>query len=145
VSARISGAPILLAPDGFEGALSAEQVAAAIGRGLAGAGRSIDYCPVVDGGAGVRATLAALDFDQRLRAARAVVVGAGTMDRSTLEGKLTFEVAVRARQGGVPAYAVVARNALDAFDMRIMDLQVVLEASTEDELEAAGRTLAGYI
>lgn len=137
--------PILVAPDGFAGSFSSEQVAAAIGRGLEAEGRSVDYCPIVDRGVGVGTTLAALDFDRRLRSARAVVVGDGTLDSSTLEGKLLFEAAVRARQAGVPAYAVVAHNALDAFDLRIMDLQVVLEADTEEGLVAAGRTLARYI
>jgi glycerate 2-kinase len=45
--------PVLVAPDKFKGTLSAEQAAAAIGRGLgeAGAGR-VDLLPLADGGEG---------------------------------------------------------------------------------------------
>ena len=61
----------------------------------------------------------------------------------TLLGSLSFEIASRARQAGVPAYAVTAENALDAFDARILDLQLILQARTGRALQAAGRTLAG--
>jgi glycerate 2-kinase len=86
--------------------------------------------------------LEALGFDARMRAARAVVTGEGRIDRGTLEGKAAGEVAVRARQAGVPAYAIVGKNDLSLFDQRILDLQVVLEAGTLAELEAAGEQLA---
>jgi glycerate kinase len=89
--------------------------------------------------------LQALGFDARLRRARAVVVGEGRLDTSTLEGKAAAEIATRARQTGVPAHAIVGANALDRFDARVLDLQVILEASTELELEAAGRELAGRL
>ena len=58
-----------------------------------------------------------------------------------MRGGGLFEVATRARQAGVPAYAVARRNDLDLFEMRILDLQVVLEAKDERELEGAGRAL----
>jgi glycerate kinase len=45
----------------------------------------------------------------------------------------------------VPAHAIVGTNALDRFDQRILDLQVVLEAGTLSELEAAGRELASRL
>lgn len=86
-----------------------------------------------------------LGFDERLRAARAVVVGEGRLDRGTLEGKLPFEIATRARQGGVPAHAIVGHNALDRFDVRILDLQAILEAGSERELERAGEQLASLL
>jgi hypothetical protein len=60
----------------------------------------------------------------------------------SLTDSATFEIATRARQGGVPAYAVLAENALDSFDARILDLQVVLRASGTSALLAAGRELA---
>ena len=85
--------------------------------------------------------LEALDFDVRMRAARAVVTGEGRIDRTTLEGKAAGEVAVRARQAGVPAHAIVGTNALDAFDQRILDLQTIREATTLDELEQAAEEL----
>jgi glycerate kinase len=86
--------------------------------------------------------LSALGAEQRLRAARAVVVGEGRLDRTTLDGKAPAEVAVRARQMGVPAHAVVGVNALDRFDARILDLQLIIEAGDELALERAGARIA---
>lgn len=90
---------------------------------------------------GAAFVLSAVDYDARMRAARAVVTGEGRLDRQSLAGKLVSEVATRARQAGVPCHAVVGRNALDLFALRILDLQLVLEASTLAELEAAGAEL----
>ncbi len=58
---RIRGVPetVLVAPDSFKGTFSATEVAAAIGRGLEGAGRPVDLCPVADGGEGTLDALAA--------------------------------------------------------------------------------------
>jgi glycerate kinase len=92
--------------------------------------------------AGAPFVLRALDFDRRLRRSRAVVVGEGRLDRGTLEGKAPGEIAVRARQGGVPAHAIVGVNALDAFDARLLDLGLILEAGDEAQLERAGRELS---
>jgi glycerate kinase len=89
--------------------------------------------------------LDALHFNRRMFAARAVVVGEGRIDRQTLAGKIAGEIAVRARQAGVPCHAVVGQNRLNRFDQRILDLQVVLEATTLAELEAAGLQLARLI
>ncbi|MCW3004138.1 MAG: glycerate kinase, partial [Conexibacter sp.] len=47
----------------------------------------------------------------------------------------------RARQAGVPCHAIVGTDAIDRFSARILDLQVILEASTRDELEGAGERL----
>lgn len=91
---------------------------------------------------GAVAVLEALAFDQRLRAARAVVAGEGRLDRQSLAGKALSEVATRARQMGVPCHAIVGSSDLDGFERRILDLQVVLEASTLKQLERAGRKLA---
>ncbi len=81
-------------------------------------------------------------FDERMRRARAVVLGAERLDRETLTGSAVFEIATRARQAGVPAYAVTGANELDAFDARILDLQLILEAHTPRGLAAAGTKLA---
>jgi glycerate 2-kinase len=43
---------VLVAPDSFKGTFAATEVAAAIGRGLVQAGRTVDLCPVADGGEG---------------------------------------------------------------------------------------------
>ena len=85
--------------------------------------------------------LDALDFDARMRAARAVVTGEGKLDEQTLEGKLVGEIGTRTRQAGVPLHAIVGRDELDAFGKRMIDLQVVQEATTVAELEAAGEAL----
>jgi len=91
---------------------------------------------------GAAFVLDALEFDRRMRAARCVVVGEGRLDATTLEGKIAGEVATRARQAGVPAHAICGELALDPFGARILDLQVLLEATTLAELEDAGYVLA---
>ena len=72
--------------------------------------------------------LDAVEFDRRMRAARAVVTGEGKLDEQSLAGKLVSEIATRARQSGVPCYAIVGTRELDSFGARVLDLQVVLEA-----------------
>ncbi|HWF55667.1 MAG TPA: glycerate kinase [Solirubrobacteraceae bacterium] len=92
--------------------------------------------------AGAGFVLDAVGFDARMRAARAVVTGEGRLDQQSLAGKVVSEVATRARQGGVPCHAIVGSRELDAFGARMLDLESVLEASTEAELERAGRLIA---
>lgn len=89
--------------------------------------------------------LDAIDFDRRLRAARAVIVGEGRLDATSLQGKIAAEIATRARQIGVPAHAIVGSCAMDRFDARILDLQEILVAGDEPALEAAAASLAGVI
>jgi glycerate kinase len=89
--------------------------------------------------------LDALGFDTRMRAARAVITGEGKIDQQSLAGKVVSEVATRARQSGVPCYAVVGRRELDAFGARVLDLQAIVEAGSVAELEAAGRRLAEFV
>src|SRR4051794_34632310 len=90
---------------------------------------------------GARWVLDALDFDERMRASRAVVTGEGRLDEQTLEGKLVGEIGTRARQAGVPLHAIVGTDALDPFGKRIIDLQRTLVATTVAELEVAGEAL----
>jgi glycerate 2-kinase len=85
--------------------------------------------------------LDALDFDARMRAARAVVTGEGKLDEQTLQGKLVGEVGTRTRQAGVPLHAIVGKDALDAFGKRMIDLQVVAEATTLEEIGAVAEDL----
>jgi glycerate kinase len=92
--------------------------------------------------AGAPFVLDRLGFDVRLRRARAVVTGEGRLDDQSLAGKALSEVAVRARQAGVPCHAIVGSRELDAFDQRILDLQAILEAGTPGSLERTGRRLA---
>jgi glycerate kinase len=74
-----------------------------------------------------------------------VIVGVQRLQEQALAGSPTFELATRARQAGVPAYAVTAENRLNPFDARILDLQVILEAGNPRALVAAGRKLAGLV
>jgi glycerate kinase len=134
---------ILIAPEPFGGELDAARVASAIGRGVRAGDPSlaVDLCPLE----GVARSRESGPSDARLRAARAVIVGAGRLDERTLLGSATFELATRARQSGVPAYAVTAANGLQLFDARILDLQVILEASNTRALRRAGEKLAGLV
>ncbi len=95
--------------------------------------------------AGAPFILDTVGFDARLRSARAVVTGEGKLDTQSLAGKVVSEVATRARQAGVPCHAVVGTRDLDAMGARVLDLDQVIEASTLDELVAAGRRLAESI
>jgi glycerate 2-kinase len=90
---------------------------------------------------GAAFVLDAIDFDRRMRSARAVVAGEGKLDQQSLAGKAVSEVATRARQSGVPCFAVCGRRELDTFGARVLDLQAALEAGTVPELERAGREL----
>jgi glycerate 2-kinase len=139
----------LIATVSFGRGLTAARVADAIARGLtAGGAAPPERCPIDPAREGtdeLRALLDAVDFDVRMRRARAVVVGAGRLEEHTLRDSAAFEIATRARQAGVPAYAVTRENALEPFDARILDLQVILEARSLRALEAAGRELAGLI
>jgi glycerate 2-kinase len=95
--------------------------------------------------AGAPFVLDQLDFDARMRAARAVLVGEGRLDLGTLAGKAPGEASTRARQAGVPCFAAVGSRTLDAFGARILDLQEVIEAGDVAALEAAGRRLATLV
>jgi glycerate kinase len=136
----------LIVSSPFGSSLDASRVVAAIARGLHAGGRpGADRCPLELPDARRNETsdlLDALGFDARMRSARAVIVGAWRMHERTLAGSVTFEIATRARQRGVPAYAVTGENALDAFDLRILDLQLIIEARSARALAAAGRKLA---
>ncbi|MDX6719156.1 MAG: glycerate 2-kinase [Solirubrobacteraceae bacterium] len=85
-----------------------------------------------------------LGFDARMREARAVAVGEARLDAGTF-GRVAGEIAIRARQSGVPCHAFVALDALDRFDARILDVQAILEAATVAELEDAGERLARFL
>jgi hypothetical protein len=130
--------------------LDAERVVGAIARGLTSERRlRCDTCPL-RADLGVRVEDASrmldeIDFDRRMRAARAIVLACARLDDRTLTGSVAFEAATRARQSGVPAYAVTGHDELDPFEARIVDLQVILEASTPRALSAAGRKLAGLV
>ena len=138
---------VLIALEPFGEGLDAQRAAAAIERGIYAQDPAlrVDRCcvPASDGDLdAVRQYLESVDFDTRMRAARAVVVGTERLDETTLLGSATFEIATRARQAGVPAYAVARENALSPFDARILDLQVILLARDPRSLRRAGQRLA---
>jgi glycerate kinase len=86
-----------------------------------------------------------IGFDSLMRDSAFVVTGEGKLDRQTLQGKLVGEVATRSRQAGVRSYAVVGRRELELFEARILDLERVIEATTLEEIEAAGAELAELV
>jgi glycerate 2-kinase len=90
---------------------------------------------------GAAYVLDAIGFDHLMRTSAFVVTGEGGLDEQTLQGKIVGEVATRCRQGGVTCHAIVGRNNLDPFGERIIDLASVTEATTLEELQAAGRAL----
>jgi hypothetical protein len=148
---------VLVLAEAFGDGLDAERVAGALARGLEAGGRlECDLCPLqapatsrpaepVGRASAASLSLDEHSFDTRMRAARALVIVCERLSNSTLPGSLAFEAATRARQGGGPAYAVTAHDELDPFEARIVDLQVVLEAGTSRELDAAGSELAKLV
>ena len=94
---------------------------------------------------GAQFILDAIGFDRRMRAARAVVTGEGKLDQQSLAGKAVSEVSTRARQSGVPCHAIVGTRDLDAFGLRVLDLQAVFEASTTRQISAAARRLSDVL
>src|SRR5271154_1573712 len=138
---------VLIASGAFD-ELSAQHVGKAIARGMDAGGFQTDVCPIASEGdfsADVRALLEVLDFDARMLRARAVVLAERHLAERALTVNPVFEIATRARQAGVPAYAVAGKNLLDPFDARILDLQLILEASSTRALTAAGRRLAQLV
>lgn len=93
--------------------------------------------------AGAAFVLDAVGFDARLRVSRAVVTGEGKLDRQSRAGKAVSEVARRATIAAVPCYALVGTRR--DVSGRALGLRRVLEASTLEDLEGAGRMLAGLV
>lgn len=84
-------------------------------------------------------------FDARLHLARALVLAGAEASERSLRTSPMFELATRARQAGVPAYAVAGQRTLTAFDARVLDLQLILRARSEKELARAGAQLAALL
>jgi hypothetical protein len=141
---------VLVLAGPFQGRLDAAQVARAIAHGLSAEEvLTCDLCTLeTDLGTRAEETSKPLDevgFDRRMRSARALVIACAHLDDRTLASSIAFEAATRARQSGVPAYAVTADDELDPFEARIVDLQVIFEASTTRALSTAGRKLARLV
>jgi hypothetical protein len=138
----------LIACEPFSARVGTERAAAAIAAGLTGAGAPPPDAVELPPAAGVRDTAALLEragFHARMLASRAVVVAVPALSERTLSGSAAFEVATLARQSGVPCYAVAATVELNDFDLRILDLQIVIRARGEAGLRRAGERLAGII
>ncbi len=90
---------------------------------------------------GARLVLELLDLDAALETSSFVVTGEGTLDQQTLAGKAPAEVAIAARQRGIPCHAIVGKNRLDAFGLRQLDLHYVYEARAKG-VRAAKKALA---
>ncbi len=146
-TAAIPRAPLFVC-EPFGPRLGAEAVASALTSGFGEGGVNDPDVLLLDAqepSEELEALLRDHGFDVRMRAARAVVLAVAALRESTLAGSAAFEIATRARQSGVPCYAVTAADELDRFDLRILDLQAVLRARGSRSLRAAGVRLAGLI
>jgi glycerate 2-kinase len=107
--------------------------------GLAGGLWAFRGATLVPGAAFV---LDALGFDAHVQEAAFVVSGEGSLDEQTADGKAVGELAARCRDAGVPCHAVVGCNELETARARALGLTSIREATTLDELRAAGLELA---
>ena len=144
---KLIGIPqaLLLAGAAVGVRMSAEQTLAALAEGVTRAGRpQPDMLPLPSSGGGVSLAevLAGERFDERMRAARALVVCERALSPRMLAGSIAFELATRARQAGVPAFAVARTSSLGSFETRILDLQAIELASDTGSLRDAGARLA---
>lgn len=128
---------VLIAALPFSGRLSAARASASLAEGLAQGGRPDHELVELP----AQASELPPDMEARMRRSHAIVIAVPRLERAELRGSVGFELATTARQAGVPAYAVTAHNELDAFDARLLDLQVIIEARTPAALRAAGARL----
>lgn len=89
---------------------------------------------------GAAFVLDAIAFDDRLRAANAVVSGEGRLDAQSLEGKLVGEVAARCGRLGRPLHLVVGEDALGVEPPTA--ISSVSRAGSLEEMRRAGFRLA---
>ena len=138
----------LLACEPFSARLGAAAVASALAAGLTASGAPAPDAVELPAGADAREASAVLErdaFHARMLAARAVVVAVPALAEQTLAGSAAFEVATLARQSGVPCYAVASAVELNSFDLRILDLQIVVRARGAAGLRSAGERLAAIM
>jgi hypothetical protein len=147
VKRELIGVPqtLLLAGAAVGVRMDAEETLAAIAQGVVASGHPTpDVCPLpaADAGSALSELLTRERFDARMRAARALVVCERTLTPRTLAGSITFELATRARQAGVPAFAVARSSSLGSFETRILDLQAIELARDASSLRNAGSRLS---
>lgn len=90
---------------------------------------------------GAAFVLDAVDFDERLAAADAVVSGEGRFDAQSLTGKIVGEIADRCGRSGRPLHLVVGENRLEGKTPG--SISSIVEAGSLEAIEQAGRSLAG--
>ncbi|HEY1833554.1 MAG TPA: hypothetical protein VGG08_03895 [Solirubrobacteraceae bacterium] len=136
--------PLLLCgPFGRE--LPTEQAATALTRGLPSAD-VIALKSTSARGPDARRLLDDDHFDRRMLASRALILAFSRLESRHLAGSLLLEAATRARQSGIPSYAVCADDRLEDFDARLMDIQIILETRRDASgLARVGRKLASLI
>lgn len=135
----MASSTVLVAAEAFGGKLDAARVAQAIGRGVQAGNAKLqaDPCPIEQ---------LPKDFDERMHRAHALLIAAPRLSHEMLLRRdVVFELATRARQTGVPCYAIALSNELDLFEARILDLQLVLEADSERGLTSAAKRLASLM
>ncbi len=108
------------------------------GGGLAGALWAV-HGACLRGGA--EFILDTVEFDRRLAAADAVVIGEGCLDGQSRRGKITGAILARARRAGIPVHAIVGSLGSDSSDGDWSELASLQQAGTIAELERAGARL----
>jgi hypothetical protein len=143
---------VLVVAKRFSPSLSAARVAASIARGLhTGApAYEVERRALADGEDRFEDSRQrpayALELDARaLGGVRALVLADHELCDGAPPSGAMFEIATRARQGGIPAYAVTGAHHPDLFQARMLDLQVVLPARGERALVRAGVALGRVI
>ncbi len=102
---------------------------------------------------GIELILDLVDFRRRLRGARLVITGEGSLDEQTLHGKAPAGVAAAAVAAGVPVVAVCGRNMLSAEQLAAAGISAAyslneLESDMQRSMADAGpllERLAGRI
>ncbi|MGE4428044.1 MAG: glycerate kinase, partial [Solirubrobacteraceae bacterium] len=94
---------------------------------------------------GAAFVLDALGVRERAARSRAVIVGEGRLDPTTMEGKAASAVASEARRAGVPCIAIVGRDALDPAQARVLGIADVVAAGDPDAISAAAEEIAARL
>jgi len=119
---------VLIAPEDFSGAFTAAGGRGGAAARLAASGQPARVSPAVDaresGGEGHGPPVT------EIRAARAVITGMGCLDRHGLIGTFLSAVATSRPPVGRALSRRRRLHRLDLFELRILDLQLVLEATT---------------
>lgn len=83
-----------------------------------------------------------LDFEHRLRRARAVITGEGGLDEQSFMGKITGRVVARAAAADVPVHVVCGNSSLTPGQGASRGLASIHEAGTPAAMTAAARQIA---